>query len=644
MNFFRHQEEARRNTGWLIVLFSLAVLAVVLTVNGLFILVTEYVTHDSRNGASVFTIYDAEHWAVVSFTTIAVILICSFFRQLSLNKGSDVADALGATLLDPGSRDADERRLLNIVEEMAIASGMPVPDIYLMEDSGINAFAAGYQPSDAIIGVTRGAINALDRDQLQGVIAHEFSHIFNGDMRLNMRLTGILYGIVFIGEIGRMIVRASHNRGHRSRVGDPRAAGIGIALMIIGYGGEFFGRIIKSAVSRQREFLADASAVQFTRNPDGISGALKVIGYGAGTRVGSPAALEVSHFFFGPVMRFKRSAFATHPPLDERIQKIQPGWDGHYLKPRVNHVEISAFSYDEADTISGFTPGSLTTPPNEPEAVSEGEIRRNGFGLVGGVEYTARGEEMLRGEIGLINSMSAQALVFALLMSDSTEETSRQQQDLINQRHGGEVFREALRYLNEARRTDKEVRLELVERAMPALRRMSLKQYRTMNQTLVGMIQIDNKIDLYEWCLYRLILQYLGRHFGTLPAFRQKHRSAHALADEISVVLAYVAHAGTADIQAAVLAYEAAIVSESLLMRPIHPEHAPHKSLKPLNKALSALISSNPDVRERVMRAVSVCIHHDGKITNEERDMLRVLGAILETPMAMFPDRSELLS
>lgn len=634
MNFFRHQEEARRNTGRLILLFSLAVIAVILTVNLLFIAGIGFTLGAHR----ISGIYDAEHWAVVSFTTLAVILISSFFRQLSLSKGSDVANSLGATLLDPGSRDPDERRLLNIVEEMAIASGMPVPDVYVMEDSGINAFAAGYQPSDAVVGVTRGAISALTRDQLQGVIAHEFSHIFNGDMRMNMRLTGIIYGIVFIGEIGRMIVRGSHNRGFTTRRTDPRAAIFGFALMAIGYGGEFFGRMIKSAVSRQREFLADASAVQFTRNPDGISGALKVIGYGAGSRVGSPSALEVSHFFFGPVMRFRRTMFATHPPLDERIQKIQPGWDGHYLKPRMQHIELRDFSYNDSDAISGFSGSHDQTPANVDNTEAPAE---SGYATV---PYESRGEEFLRSELAIINAMSAEALVFALLMSGSSEETAREQQNMIQQKHGSATFREALRYLNEVRRTDKEVRLELVERAMPALRRMSLKQYRTMNQTLVGMIQLDNRIDLFEWCLYRLILQYLGRHFGTLPAFRQKRKSAHALADDIAVVMAYVAHAGTKDYQSAVLAFEAGISSEQLLMRDCNPEHAPHKSLKPLNKALSALIASAPEVRERVMRAISVCVHHDGKITMEERDMIRTLAAILETPLGMFENAAELIN
>ena len=634
MNFFRHQEEARRNTGRLILLFSLAVIAVILTVNLLFIAGIGFTLGAHR----ISDIYDAEHWAVVSFTTLAVILISSFFRQLSLSKGSDVANSLGATLLDPGSRDPDERRLLNIVEETAIASGMPVPDVYVMEDSGINAFAAGYQPSDAVVGVTRGAISALTRDQLQGVIAHEFSHIFNGDMRMNMRLTGIIYGIVFIGEIGRMIVRGSHNRGFTTRRTDPRAAIFGFALMAIGYGGEFFGRMIKSAVSRQREFLADASAVQFTRNPDGISGALKVIGYGAGSRVGSPSALEVSHFFFGPVMRFRRTMFATHPPLDERIQKIQPGWDGHYLKPRMQHIELRDFSYNDSDAISGFSGSHDQTPANVDNTEAPAE---SGYATV---PYESRGEEFLRSELAIINAMSAEALVFALLMSGSSEETAREQQNMIQQKHGSATFREALRYLNEVRRTDKEVRLELVERAMPALRRMSLKQYRTMNQTLVGMIQLDNRIDLFEWCLYRLILQYLGRHFGTLPAFRQKRKSAHALADDIAVVMAYVAHAGTKDYQSAALAFEAGISSEQLLMRDCNPEHAPHKSLKPLNKALSALIASAPEVRERVMRAISVCVHHDGKITMEERDMIRTLAAILETPLGMFENAAELIN
>lgn len=660
MNYFRTQENARRNTLWLVVLFLLAVGAVILTTNLVFIASIYGFTYNDAKARSAFDIYTGEHWLVVSFTTLGVILICSFFRQLSLRHGSDVANALGATLLDPGTRDKDERRLLNVVEEMAIASGMPVPDVYVMEDTGINAFAAGHQPSDAIIGITRGTLSSLNREQLQGVIAHEFSHIFNGDMRMNMRLTGIIYGIVFIGQIGRMILRGSMRRQHASSRNNGNGAlviyGIGAGLLIIGYAGEFFGRIIKSAVSRQREFLADASAVQFTRNPTGVGDALKIIGYGSGSRVGAPAALEMSHFFFGPVMRFNRTLFATHPPLDDRIQRIEPGWDGQYLAPRQPVVEIltppsSSPLHEVDDSMMGFNSNFTAhngVPTQDSAAIQSSALKSEATDYVP-IEYTmalnpdTEEHELLVSKTAMFNAMSAQALLFALLMSEASEEMARRQQDLVQKHLGQEIFRETLRYLRKVRVTQRRDHLELIERSLPALRRLSLKQYRTLNQTLVAMVQLDGKIDLYEWCLYRLVFQYLGSHFGTLGIIKPKHQSAHAVADEISVIMAYVAEAGHNQKNAIDLAYHAGMLGGSFLSRPRNPEYSVQKTLKPLNKALTVLTQSKPNVREQLIRALITCVHHDHQITDNERDLIRTIAAILETPLGMFGDEAAAL-
>lgn len=624
MNFFRHQEQARRNTAWLVFLFAMATAAVVLTVNLLFILVIHVVTHDkpTADTVSAWSIYTTEHWFIVSATTVAVILICSLFRQLSLSHGSDVANSLGATLLDPGTRNADERRLLNVVEEMAIASGMPVPDVYVMEDSGINAFAAGYQPSDAVVGVTRGAIEQLNREQLQGVIAHEFSHIFNGDMRMNMRLTGILYGIVFIGEIGQMVLRHTRYRSSNDR-GNGGAIvvfGLALGLMVIGYTGEFFGRLIKAAVSRQREFLADASAVQFTRNASGISGALKIIGYGAGTRVSAPTAMEMSHFFFGPVARFRATMFATHPPLDERIERIEPGWNGHYLAPQQAPVRFRK----DHDAVAGFAPAEL--PPMEFSSDSA-----TGTTPVQPLQ-DIRVSEL---DMALTNAHSARALIFALLIAESSEETARRQQDQVERICGQTVFRETLRLLNELRRQPYR-RLQLVEQCMPALRRLSQTQYNELNKALVAVVQVDARIELYEWCLYRLVLQYLGGHFGTRAPVRTRYKNAHAIADEIAIVMSYVAAAGSNDDKQIELAYRAGIASGGFLLRDRHPDHHSARSMKPLNVALRAIAESAPLVRETVLRGLIACARQDHHITDDERDLLIVIAAILETPIATF--------
>src|SRR5690606_28971990 len=249
--------------------------------------------------------------------------------------GSVVAGLLGGLPVNPATDDPDERRLVNVVEEMAIASGVPVPAIYVLPgEESINAFAAGYGVHDAAVAVTRGALKHLTRDELQGVIAHEFSHILNGDMRLNIRLIGLLHGLLLLALIGRVLLRSGgRSRGRRKeKGGSVQVALIGLGLVLLGYIGVFFGKLIKAAASRQREYLADAAAVQFTRNPEGIAGALKKIGaLGAGSRIVHPRAEELSHLYFASGLRSSFAGlFATHPPLVERIRRIDPSFSGDF--------------------------------------------------------------------------------------------------------------------------------------------------------------------------------------------------------------------------------------------------------------------------------------------------------------------------
>jgi Zn-dependent protease with chaperone function len=301
MNFFAAQDDARRRTKWLVVYFALAIIGVILSVYGIVYIAMLYM------GMTV------NPWMPGVFTATAlgtggVMGTGSLFKTMQLNGGGAVvAKDLGARQIDPHTNDADERRLVNVVEEMAIASGLPVPGIWLMDDElAINAFAAGTEPGNAVVAVTRGCLQRLSRSELQGVVAHEFSHILNGDMKLNMRLMGLLFGVLMISMIGNMLFQALRFMRVRSSNSKNSGAGVvvvivlaGVALMIVGSIGVFFGRLIQAAISRQREYLADASAVQFTRDPEGIAGALKKIGgQQDGARINAPKATEASHLFF----------------------------------------------------------------------------------------------------------------------------------------------------------------------------------------------------------------------------------------------------------------------------------------------------------------------------------------------------------
>ncbi|HTL28953.1 MAG TPA: M48 family metallopeptidase, partial [Tepidisphaeraceae bacterium] len=350
MNFFEHQDRARRSTTRLVFLFIFAVLAIITALNlAAYAIARGVGVHEGVRHLSSPTYErvqplwsNAGMYQWVTVGTLVTILSGTLYKTVQLRKGgAAVAQMLGGTPLIPNSGTPADRQLQNIVEEMSIASGVPVPQVYVMRNEpGINAFAAGFGPQDAVISVTQGCIDQLNRDELQGVIAHEFSHILNGDMRLNLRLIGILHGILLIALIGYFVLRSmfsssssSSSRRSSSKDGDGGpwiALIIGLALVAIGYIGVFFGRLIQAAVSRQREFLADASAVQFTRNPSGIANALKKIAAAsAGSQVDNAQALGTAHLFFASAFRVGFvNLLATHPPLVDRIKAIDPTFDG----------------------------------------------------------------------------------------------------------------------------------------------------------------------------------------------------------------------------------------------------------------------------------------------------------------------------
>ena len=436
MDFFEHQDKARKNTKVLVVYLVIAVVCIIASVY-LASLLIFYGANVKQQQPGVpppeLVLWDPKLFLYVVLGTLGVVIIGSLYKTAVLAKGgSAVAESLGGRLLNPNTTHPDERKLRNVIEEMAIAAGVPVPKIYVLdEENGINAFAAGHTPGDAAIGVTRGCMTLLNRDELQGVIGHEFSHILNGDMRLNLRLMGIIFGILCLAVIGRVLI---YSRGGRDRNPLKRP---GLALIVIGAIGVFFGWLIQAALSRQREFLADASAVQFTRNPAGLSGALQKIG-GAGSQVESAHAGEASHMFFGNGLgKPFLGALATHPPLDERIRAIDPGWDGEFKTASVKAVETES---SRGSAKPAFSRSSLPSIPGLPGA----QARDAGFAtnaVVMGAVLPNLGKPTplhLRYAEALRNSFSdrvqsaaheplaATALIYAMLLSP--DETLRAKQ------------------------------------------------------------------------------------------------------------------------------------------------------------------------------------------------------------------------
>ncbi|HUF78530.1 MAG TPA: M48 family metallopeptidase [Thermoanaerobaculia bacterium] len=658
MNFFEHQDRARRNTRRLVALFGLAVAAIVVAVYAAvvaFLMTTEAGHYVAEGGLAA-----PEVLVPVLAGTLFVIAAGSGYKTLQLSGGGPVvARLLGGRPLDPNSGDPDERRVLNVVEEMAIAAGTPVPDVYLLAgEHGINAFAAGRTPADAVVGVTGGTARQLSRDELQGVVAHEFSHILNGDMRLNLRLIGVIHGILVISLIGYFIMRA----GGRSRPSGRKKGGgaaialLGLALYVIGWIGVFFGRLIKAGVSRQREFLADAAAVQFTRNPLGIAGALKKIGgHGAGSRIGHRRAEEASHLFFSNALKKSFLGLtATHPPLDERIRRIDPSFDSTF----------PVVEYPPGERRAAAPEGALGP---EARPAGRGAIPLPGIpfpgaaALAGAASAPARVAESvgtldpahvawattLLAELpaGLREAAheptAARALTFALLLDADPEVRSRQLEALGRSSEPA-VATETRRLLLRLESLRPEARIPLLDLALPALRRLSPEQYRSYRTMVRALADADGRVSLLEYTLHRMLLRHLDPHFGAPRRKGVQFYSLKGLGQEVSCLLSLLARAGvqpgTADGGEEVAAAAVAAGARELAQAGLEPRLVEREAcrLRDLDGALERLALAAPRLKERLLRAAVAVVVHDREVTREEGELLRAVADGLDCPVPPF--------
>lgn len=506
MNFFADQAKAKSNTSKLVLLLSLAVVSLIAITQVLVITVFCW-----SQGIAVFDVGSFRHavdllggelfWSIAFFIA-AIIAMAALFKSAQLAGGGHaVAEAMDGVLIKANSTDLDEKKILNVVAEMAIASGTSVPPVYVIEDDAINAFAAGHTAKDAVIGITRGCIKTLSRDELQGVIAHEFSHIFNGDMRLNIRLISILHGILFIGMIGHFILRMQPRRSsRRDSKGTAVIALLGLGLYIIGYTGTFFGNLIKAAVSRQREFLADASAVQFTRNPSGIADALKKIGgYSHGSALSNPAADQISHLLFNQGVSSGFSALmATHPPLAERIKRIEPRWNGTFIK--------TALAYSNP-----FTPKEPKKPAGAEPAIAISLLASVGQPTAAHIEeaktiLTSIPQPLIEAAHDVY---SARAVVYCLLLDPHREPIFEQQLVALKNNANTETWKNVMALREWVATLPLRFRLPLIDICIPTLKQLSPSQYQAFKKKMLLLIQADKKVDLFEWSLYRIVVHHL---------------------------------------------------------------------------------------------------------------------------------------
>jgi Zn-dependent protease with chaperone function len=635
MDFFSAQDTARQNTGRLVIFFTMAVVSLIVMTNLLVMAVFGYLdSRDPGAGPTLETI-NWEVFGVVSLGVLVVVGLGSLYKIMALSGGGDrIAEMMDGQLIVDGTGDPDKQKILNVVEEMAIASGSPVPPVYLLDEEGINAFAAGYSPSDAVIGVTRGAIRKLSRDELQGVIAHEFSHILNGDMRLNIRLIGILHGILLLGLIGYFLLRGSmFSRSSRKNGGVTLALGLG--LVVIGFAGTFFGNLIKAAVSRQREFLADASAVQFTRNPDGIGGALQRIGADSvGSVLENTNCAEISHALFSQgFTSFFGGLFATHPPLAERIKKIKPDWDGNF------EVSKSAASRQPSDGGSGRkgqgTGSARSAAMLTGMAATMG--RETAFAHIGSptVAHLGYARELIGELPGVLKRavhepFAARAVIYCLVLNDD-EYTCRRQLDHLAKVADVGVYDETVRLMSLVRGLKTEFRLPLVDMALPALRQLSESQYGLFKENLNVLIEADGKLSLFEWTLQKIVYHHLDGVFagksGTARKKTTLQRSRQACAVLLSLLVYSNRHEGLTEQEVfAAAGQELGGLEVQLLERGM-------LSFSRLDGAIDELGGLKPLAKSKLVKACAACVLADKKITPVEAELLRAIAETLDCPM-----------
>lgn len=598
-------------------MFIMAVLSLIILTNLLVMFALGYA--DPAGGILKF---DWQIFSIITIVVTAVVLGGSLYKINDLSGGGKhVAKSLGGTLVKHDTKVYQERVLLNVVEEMAIAAGTPVPEVYLLrEEEGINAFAAGFTTDDAVIGVTQGALDYFTREELQGVIAHEFSHIIHGDMRLNMRIIGILHGILLIGLLGYYILRLKRFSG--SRKGGGQIVFLGLGLVVIGYGGTFFGNMIKASISRKREYLADASAVQYTRNNRGIADALiKIGGYSKGSNLDAKEAPTMSHAFFSNGLKASlMSLFSTHPPLDQRIKSIDPDWKGPF--PKITK-EMKGNLKD--DFVPVFTSGVPVTSSKLIDTVGQ-------FGA----DNIERARKSLASMPVLIKQNiysidGARAVFYGLLMADFADRVLLNKQlTYLEDNTSKETIVSLNKMLYVFHNLSFDCRIPLIEIALPQLRYMSAIEYQKFQTNLKWLIKSDEKVSIFEWFIEKRVHHYLKSEFEGADYKTVKYRSLKAVKTELDILMSMLCihyvdekeRAGAINVSREILGIT------NLEMLP-----SAELTMDKFSGAVDNLALLSPELKEKVIKFCYNLVTRDADYSIEEQETMRVLSECLGCPM-----------
>lgn len=658
VNFFEHQEEARKSTRNLLIAFLLSVCFIVALVN---LCIHLYMQHVKLTDTHLYEFKTESHVYVTLFLLVLIIAGTVYKTLFLMSKGGAyVAASLGGVLISGDTTLKDHRKVLNVVEEMAIASGCAVPKVYILEnEDAINAFAAGWTPSEAVIGVTRGCVQKLNREELQGVIAHEFSHILNGDMRLNLWMIGILHGLFLITLVGEICLRSRSHTRYRSK--DDKGGGIaaaGLVLYVAGFIGVILGNLIKAAVSRQREYLADSSAVQFTRNPQGISHALRKIKIWAyGSRIKPPEAKEASHLFFGNVLPAGFSGLmATHPPLNERIRRLDPNYTGKDDELKAALLNEQTAKEEEpipkpARTMEDLHQVLGRTVMIEP--ILSGQ-------LVSGKANTLKGKSTPKQATGpdfsvpevqfdfdktvvlseecrawTQNAVMSKVLCYHLYMSQEPQINTMQRQLVLKNENS--YFAIPFERFSQNLSLRPEWRFPLAELCIPSLKDMSESQFRQFRFNLRQIIEVDKKLDGFEMALYLFMTCLLDKHFENGVWKGSKLDNWQSLKHSLEIVLGFLATQSMSKGKVSgesVFKAGAEHIPVELLWKDVSGLHVT-VLFNELNQGIRLLEKTPPLVKQKILQACMAIVVFDKKVTLTEWDMLRALSACLESPVPL---------
>ena len=662
MNFFERQEQARGRTKLLVFLFICALFATFAAVLSLVAWFAALGTETASTGAStseLFVRYLAEPSLVAGVAVVVFLLIGggSIFKIGELKSmGADgVAVALGGTRITRAATDGAERRLYNVVEEMAIASGVPVPNVYVMrEEKAINACAIGGDPESSAVAVTDGALRTLSRDELQGVVAHEFGHLLNGDVKMNMRLIGVLFGLQMLTLLGVGIFRSTLYLSFGGSSDDRKGAGglvlaiwlFAFGLVVIGSIGVFFSNVIRAAISRQREFLADASAAQFTRNPAGLAGALKKIGgLSGGSRVNAARSAEMAHLFFGSVFSggLMESLFKTHPDLTERIRRLEPTFDGRFPKVAVDSGvggRLSVPLYDGTPaSVRGVANGGAAA--NGTSAASERFANGAAFAAALIDSIATQAAEKFDVASALLQKTpsevepllaefdGARAVLYALL-TDANEAIRTRQLETIRKAEGTKLDAKIAAALSALSGASFAARSTVARLTLPALKTANIAQYRKLRETILALCAADGTLDLFEYALQASVVRELDVYYRLSRGTKIRFSRFDDVVEPFRTVLSFLASEGASgDVEAERKAFDEGASYFYLKLEPTPPET---RTLGAFSRALNDLSQATPILKQKLLTAFCRCVAADGVVVEREGELLETIASALGVP------------